>query len=57
MTEEILNEKIQTLLYFLTKNAARTSYLEFLGSIGISEEEYKIIKEKIQNTLNCKLYV
>ena len=55
--EEILNTKIQTWIYFLVKNAARNSYVDFLNNIGITMEEYEAIKEKVETTLHCKLYV
>ncbi|PHM37142.1 hypothetical protein [Xenorhabdus innexi] len=37
-------EKLQTLIYFLTKEAARDSFSEFRAEIGISDEEYQEIK-------------
>ncbi|CDH25143.1 hypothetical protein [Xenorhabdus bovienii] len=37
-------EKLQTLIYFLTKEAARNSYSDFLEGLGISNEEYSEIK-------------
>ncbi|MCW2256264.1 putative membrane protein [Providencia alcalifaciens] len=38
-------EKLQTLMYYLTKEAARSSFMEFLEEIEVSEEEYDEIKE------------
>ncbi|MDF7242982.1 hypothetical protein ACUJ8S_00705 [Proteus mirabilis] len=38
-------EKLQTLMYYLTKEAARNSFMEFLEDIEISKEEYDEIKE------------
>ena len=40
-----LQKKMQDLMYRLTKDAARTSYREFLENCGISEEDYEKIKD------------
>lgn len=42
--DEALQKKLQTLMYHLTKDAARYSYREFLDSCDISDEEYSQIK-------------
>ena len=42
--DEALQKKMQSLMYYLTKNAARYSYREFLEGLEISEEEYSQIK-------------
>ena len=44
MNEEIQN-KMQDLMYSLTKNAARESYLDFLEYLDITWDEYEMIKE------------
>ena len=56
MTEE-LQKKMQTLMYFLTKNAARSSYVEFLEECGINYDEYQEIKEVWAEKLGVKPYV
>jgi len=43
--DENLQKKMQDLMYKLTKEAARTSYREFLENCGINDEDYKKIKE------------
>jgi len=52
-----IQTKLQTLMYFLTKNAARNSYREFLEDLGISEEDYKEIKAIWKDKLNIEPYV
>lgn len=51
------NEKFGTLMYFLTKDAAKYSFIEFLEECDISEEEYGEIKKHLESTYNIKLYV
>lgn len=41
---EALQKKMQNLMYYLTKEAARTSYREFLEFLDINEDEYIQIK-------------
>ncbi len=43
MNEE-LQKKMNTLMYALTKEAARSSFVEWLEEWGITEEEYEQIK-------------
>ena len=50
-------EKFSRLMYYLTKNAARYSWLGFLESIGLTEEDYKEIKEYLKENYNVKTYV
>jgi len=38
--------KMNTLMYFLIKNAARDSYQEFLDGLEISDEDYAEIKKE-----------
>jgi len=42
----IQKEKMNSLMYSLVKNAARSSFAEFLEGLGISDEDYKAIKEE-----------
>lgn len=51
------NEKFGTFMYFLTKDAAKYSFSEFLEECDISEEEYGEIKKHLESTYNIKLYV
>jgi hypothetical protein len=57
MTEAVLNAKIEKWLYSLVKMAARESYKEFLEDRNITPEEYAQMKEKIESTFKCKLYI
>lgn len=54
---EDLQKKMQTIMYALTKNAARNSYLEFLDDWGISEEDYDEITKVWEEKLGVKPYV
>jgi len=42
--ENGLKEKMNTLMYFMTKECARMSFVEFLEGCDISKEEYEEIK-------------
>ena len=55
-TQEI-QEKMQTLMYMLTRNTARSSYREFLEDLNISEDDYEKIKHIWKEKLNIKPYV
>jgi len=48
---------MQSLMYSLTKNAARHSYREFLEGLDISDEEYEQIKQIWAEKLGVKPYV
>lgn len=54
---EDLQKKMQTLMYALTKEAARSSYVEFLEDRGISEDDYEEIKKVWEEKLGVKPYV
>jgi hypothetical protein len=54
---EALQEKLQKLTYYLTKEAARTSYREFLEFLDINESEYEKIKKIWKDRLGVKPYV
>lgn len=54
---EHLQKKMQTLIYALTKHAARNSYSDFLEDWGISEEDYAEIKKIWEEKLGVKPYV
>ena len=41
-----LKEKMNTLMYFLVKEAARSSFVEFLEEIEISDDDYEEIKKE-----------
>lgn len=56
MDDEI-QKKMQTLMYFLTKNAARQSYAEFLEDLNITEEDYEEIKALWKEKLGVTPYV
>jgi hypothetical protein len=50
-------EAFSTLMYALTKNAARVSFVEFLENWGISEEEYDSIRDYLKETYGVRTYV
>jgi len=54
---ENLKKKMNTLMYHLTKNAAQWSFVEFLSSIDISEEEYSEIKKEWEKIGITNTYV
>lgn len=54
---EDLQKKMQTIMYALTKNAAETSYSEFLEEWGVSDEDYNEIKKVWAEKLGVKPYV
>ena len=55
--EEELQKKMQRLMYSLTKDAARSSYAEYLEELNISDEEYMKIKKVWLDKLGIKPYV
>ena len=46
MTPE-LKKKAETMFYFLTKEAARSSFMEFLEGCDVTDDEWDQIKEEI----------
>lgn len=50
-----INKKMQKLL--LTKDAAKSSFSEYLEYLDISWDEYKTIKNILKEKLNVDLYV
>jgi hypothetical protein len=50
-------EKFSKLMYYLTKNAARISFIDFLSSIGLTEDDYEEIKQYLKENYNVKTYV
>lgn len=55
--DDDLTKKMNTLMYFLTKEAARSSFSEFLEEIGVSEYEYEAIKNEWAKIGIDKTYV
>lgn len=51
------NQKFETLMYFLLKEAARESFVDFLDDIGLTEKDYNDIKAHIETTYDVKLYL
>lgn len=51
-----LQDKMQPLMYYLTKSAARDSYKDFLDSLGISDEDYVKIKQVWKDGLGITPY-
>ena len=52
-----INKKMQKLLYRLTKDAAKSSFNEYLEYLDISWDEYAEIKNILKEKLNVDLYV
>jgi hypothetical protein len=50
-------KKMQTIMYALTKNAARDSYKDFCEDWGISDDDYRRIKEIWKEKLGIEPYV
>tara|TARA_R110000824_G_scaffold330463_1_gene517268 strand:- start:51 stop:224 length:174 start_codon:yes stop_codon:yes gene_type:complete len=42
-----LKKKAETMFYFLTKEAARNSFADFLYNSGVSDDEWQAIKAHI----------
>ncbi|NGM81243.1 hypothetical protein G5B47_02320 [Paenibacillus sp. 7124] len=51
------NEVFSTLMYALTKHAARDSFLDFLDSWGITEADYYDICGYLKETYDVRTYV
>jgi hypothetical protein len=43
---KILLGKMNILMYFLTKEVARTSFTDFIEELDISDDDYKAIKKE-----------
>jgi hypothetical protein len=56
-SDDNLKQKMQVLMYELTKLAARDSYQVFFECCGISEEEYQMIKFEWKENLGIEPYV
>jgi hypothetical protein len=50
-------EIFSKLMYALTKNAARSSFVDFLEVWEIPEEEYDKIRDYLKETYGVKTYV
>ena len=50
-------EAFSNLMYALTKNAARYSFIDFLETWEIDEAEYDEIKKYLKETYGVKTYV
>lgn len=57
MSEPTIEEKMQTIMYALTKNAARVSYMDFLENCGISDDDYEKITQIWKEKLGITPYV
>lgn len=56
MESELL-EKMNNLMYFLVKDAARQSFSEFLEDLDISHDEYEEIKAEWKKIGISKTYI
>ncbi|WP_232696147.1 hypothetical protein [Brevibacillus daliensis] len=48
------NEKFSTLMYALTKNAARNSFVDFLEEWDLTKDDYDDIKEHLIETYGIR---
>jgi hypothetical protein len=55
--EEINKEMFSKIMYALTKNAARSSFVDFLEVWEIPQEEYDKIRKYLKETYGVKTYV
>ena len=55
--DEADNNKMQQLMYALTKHAARVGFREFLEDKGITSEDYILIKKEWKDKLGVVPYV
>jgi hypothetical protein len=55
--DSVLQEKMQRLMYALTKHAARDSYADFLDWLEITDDDYEQIKAVWKEQLGVKPYV
>jgi hypothetical protein len=51
------NKKFEKLMYGLLKSASTNSFVDFLETWDISEQEYNEIKKYLELTYNIKLYL
>ncbi|WHY75723.1 hypothetical protein QNH20_16525 [Neobacillus sp. WH10] len=51
------NKKFEKLMYFLIKDAAKYSFVEFLDESGLTEEDFEEIKKYLQETYGIKMYL
>jgi len=51
------NDKFQTFMYFLIKDAAKYSFAEFLEEAGLTEKDYDEIKTELESRYGIKLYL
>lgn len=54
---DINAEAFSRLMYALTKDAARSSFIEYLAELEISEEDYCAISKHLHETYGVKTYV
>lgn len=50
-------KKLETLLYFLIKDAAKYSFTEFLEEIGLTDNDYQEMKKYLEETYGIKMYL
>ena len=49
-----LKKKAETMFYFLTKEAARSSFVDFLYDNGVSDDEWQAIKSHVTDKTGIK---
>ena len=55
--ENIDKEMFSRIMYALTKNAARSSFVDFLEVWDIPQDEYDKVREYLKETYGVKTYV
>jgi len=50
-------KKFEKLMYYMTKESARISFVDFLESIGLTEDDYEEIKKHLKETYGIKTYL
>ena len=51
------NEKFSTLMYWLTKGAAKYDFSEFLEEIGLTFDDYHEIRDYLKEKYKVKTYL
>jgi 5-bromo-4-chloroindolyl phosphate hydrolysis protein len=51
------NKKFETLMYFLIKDVAKFGFNDFLEEIGLTEDDYELIKKHLESTYKIEMYL
>jgi len=50
-------DKMQSVLYYMGKTAARESFVDFLDHCDCTLDEWRVIRQHIEDALEIKLYL